>query len=134
MRTRIKEKTLPVLMHELDDVFSDHIRQRDSNNGIVSCFICGARMPWRQSQCMHFIDRYQMATRYDELNCWAGCEECNCFDPDHKDKYRAEMLNKLGKGVVHHLEIKAKSLQKFMRFELEELIEKYKLKVKEKKK
>lgn len=134
MRTRIKEKTLPVLIGELDDVFSDFIRLRDSNNGIVSCFICGARMPWRNSQNMHYIDRAQMPTRYDEMNCHAGCEECNCFDPNHHDNYRSALILKHGLPGVQTLKLKSQSLQKFMRFELVELIESYKLKVKELKK
>jgi len=129
----VKEKTLPVLIKEADDIFSTFIRLRDSDEkGIVRCFICSAPLPWRQSQNMHFIDRDQMPTRYSEINCHAGCGLCNCFDMDHKNKYEVKMVVLYGASQVEALYLKAKrSLQKFMRFELEELIEFYSLKVKE---
>lgn len=129
MKTETKEKSLQVLEKELDLVFSEFIRLRDSENGRVKCFICGASMPWRQSQNMHYIGRDQMPTRYDEENCHAGCEICNCRDSEHKYKYRDAMLWFFGAEVVDAIRTRSKSLAKFMRIDLIGMIEHYKSEV-----
>ena len=60
------DKSLAVLTKELDDVFSKYIRNKYSHDGYCYCFICSKRMRISEAQCGHFIDRDQMATRYDE--------------------------------------------------------------------
>lgn len=80
---------------------------------------------------MHFIDRDQMMTRYDEMNCHAGCVECNRMDDSHKLKYLRVMKAKYGDGAVLAMNRKAQGLAKFTRPELQELIVTYKEKVKE---
>jgi len=124
--TTPKQKSLPVLIHELDAVFSRFIRLRDTKDGVIRCFICGAKLSFQEAQVMHYIDRDQMPTRYDERNCHSGCEECNCFDPNHKIRYSARMLFVYGQEEINRLFRKSRGLQKFFRFELEDLIEYYK--------
>lgn len=126
MRPSIRPRSLPTLIHELDEVFSKWIRRRDSVDGRVICFTCGKKMTFSESQCGHFIDRDQTPTRYDEMNCHAVCEFCNCMDDNHYERYAAAMVNKYGIMAVRDLKQKARGLQKFMRHELEELIEYYK--------
>jgi len=55
--TTPKQKSLPVLIHELDAVFSRFIRTRDTKDGVIRCFICGAKLTFQEAQVMHFIDR-----------------------------------------------------------------------------
>ena len=129
MRTRTLEPSLSTLIKQADTVFSEFIRLRDSRGGMVKCFICGYAMPWRQSQNMHFIDRDQMPTRYDEMNCHAGCEECNCFDTQHQERYEAKLLEILTPEGLEHLKQKSRGLQKFMKYEVLEIIETYKAKI-----
>lgn len=66
-----------------------------------------------------------MATRYDEMNCNGGCEACNCFDLNHQDKYYDALVKKFGYHELANLHLKSQELQKFMRHELEEIIETY---------
>lgn len=126
---KTKEKSLQVLENELDDIFSEFIRLRDQKSGFVYCFICGAKVPWRQSQNGHFIPRAHMPTRYSEINCNAICEGCNCFDKDHEKQYRYAMIAKYGIDEVERLESQKHGLQKFMRFEIQEMIDHYKIEV-----
>lgn len=119
-------RSLPSLMHDLDGHFSRFIRQRDTVNGKVICFTCGKKMSFQEAQCGHFIDRDQMPTRYDEQNCHAVCEFCNCMDDTHYERYSMAMIQKYGIMAVRDLKQKSRSLQKFMRHEIEELIEYYK--------
>lgn len=134
MRTREKEKSLSVLIGEADKVFSEYIRLRDTHNGIIRCFICGINLRFKEAQNMHFIDRDQMPVRFDEINCHAGCDYCNCYDLMHKEKYESAMMNKYGEQTLDTLFCKSKGLQKFMRYEVEELITHYRSRVSELKK
>lgn len=127
---KVKEKSLSVLIHDLDAVFSRFIRTRDTHNGVIKCFVCGYTMSFQEAHCGHYIDRDQMPTRYDEMNCHAVCEECNCFDDNHKLRYHTMLTLLYGFGAPESLETKSKGLQKFMRFEIVELIEEYQLKTK----
>jgi len=101
--TTPKQKSLPVLIHELDAVFSRFIRLRDTKDGVIRCFICGAKLSFQEAQVMHFIDRDQMPTRYDEMNCHAGCEDCNCYDSSHHGRYSEKMRSTYGVDAVMDL-------------------------------
>lgn len=133
MITKPKEKSLAVLISELDSVFSEFIRVRDAKpfSGLVHCFICGVAIPWRASQAMHFIDRDQMPTRFDEINVNGGCESCNMTDDLHLIKYENTMLLRYGSSVVNSMILKSRNLQKYVRPELIEMIGYYKGKVQE---
>lgn len=125
MKPQEKTSSLSSLIKELDGHFSRFIRKRDTVDGKVICFLTGEKMDFIDAQCGHFIDRDQMPTRYDERNCHAVSEETNCYDPDHKEKYRAKMLQVYGLEEIERLERKSKGLQKFFKFEIEDLIEYY---------
>ncbi len=122
-------KSLSMLEHDLDLIFSTFIAYRDFNNG-WKCFICGTRIPSKSyGQVCHFIPRAKMPTRYDELNCHFGCVDCNCFDADHYDRYELKMIEVYGVSEVAQLTFKSNGLQKFMRCDIEEMILEYKEKV-----
>lgn len=130
----MKDKSLSVLIKEADAVFSKYIRRRDANPQnpfYLNCFTCGEPERIEFAQAAHFVDRAHMATRYDEMNVHACCEHCNCFDPDHFDTYAHKMRDKYGLMETAKIMLRSKGLQKFMRHELEEIIETYKLKLKQ---
>lgn len=129
-----KPATLSTLIHDLDGIFSRFIRLRDTRNGKIKCFICGAVMTFHEAQCGHFIDRDQMSTRYDEMNCHSICENCNCFDDHHKERYEQKLRTIITPEGMDHLWQKSRGLQKFMRYEVEELIQHYTMRNKELKK
>lgn len=131
---KTKEVKLGTLIKEADEVFSKFIRYRDMKDGKVVCFICGDRIPFAEAQAMHLIDRDQMPTRYDEINVNGGCADCNCFDHKHRSRYWNKMIATHGIEVIDELSNKSRMLQKFMRFELQEIIDKYKILVAEMKK
>lgn len=132
----VKEQSLSVLIGKLDDLFSEFIRLRDAEpfTGIVKCFVCGAKGHWKQMQNLHLIRREKMPTRYDEVNCNAGCESCNCYDSDHALKYLHRFTEKYSEMTYLEIVLKSNRLEKFTRGELSFLVEKYQLEVKELKK
>lgn len=134
VKNKEKAKSLQILINELDAVFSKYIRYRDMRDGKVICFICGAKVPFAEAQAMHYVDRDQMATRYDEMNVNGGCENCNCYDGNHKARYFAKLFLIHGQDNVLSMINRSRLLQKFMRFELEYLIIEYTEKVKQQRK
>ena len=128
---RTDYKRIPDLKKELDAIFSEFIRLRDmAIDGKVYCFICNERMTWRQAECGHYIQRGELATRYDEDNCHAICEECNQYDPEHQKHY-ALALERKAPGLPEILETRSKSFLKLMRHEYQEMIDDYTVRVKQ---
>lgn len=123
IRTRSEKKSLSTLIKELDGLFSEWLRRGNQVGGFCYCFICGHRGRWQDMQAMHFVDRDQMALRFDINNVYVGCEACNCFDPDHHEKFEAAIFTKRGQDVLDFLEMKKRSLQKWMPYELQERID-----------
>ena len=124
--TPTKEKQLSTLIKEADTAFSIFIRKRDLPGGKGRCFICGTKLLHSQAHCGHYIKRDQMPVRYDELNAHAICETCNCFESEHEEQYALKMVLQYGHKAVFNLEDKARGLQKYMRYELQELIDYFK--------
>lgn len=114
----------------LDKVFSLYIRQRDAKNGIIKCISCGKLVPWKESDCGHYINRKHMATRYDHYNCNAQCRSCNRFDEGNIQGYRKGLIEKYGIEYVDMLEIKKFNTCKMSQVEVNLLTKYYKEKIK----
>lgn len=127
----VKEQSLSVLIKTCDEVFSKYVRKKNSVNGYCYCFICSKALKISEAQLGHYIDRDQMPTRFDEMNGHPVCEHCNCYDPKHKSMYEWMMNRVYGEDEVQKIRIKSRLLQKFMRHELIEIIEKYKAKLRD---
>ena len=123
----IKVKKKPDLVAKLDKVFSRYIRLRDCMpNGYFRCISCGQIKPYEQADCGHYINRRQMITRFDEMNCNAQCRHCNRFMEGNLQGYRDGLIAKYGERDVLLLEAKKKETRKYSDFELVELTKYYK--------
>lgn len=126
-----KEKSLSVLIAEADTLFSYIVRLEPADErGFITCFVTGVKVPWRESDAAHFVNRQHMNTRYDRMNVHATTVESNRFDDNHKDQYRKKMLEVYGLIRVDKLEARGRSLQKYSRSDLGDLIKAFKLQVK----
>lgn len=117
-KKRVKKPSLPKLMKKADKVFSEWIRNRDNHQ----CVVCGSTYIVQNG---HLIARGKKATRFDEKNCNAQCSSCNYkhnFEPQH---YTSWFIKKYGEQEYLNLVELSKTIKKFNRYELEELIEKY---------
>lgn len=129
MKTATKEKSLHVIETELDLIFSKFIAFRDYKNG-WNCFICGCKIPSKgNGETGHFIKRQYMPTRYSETNCNFICFDCNRDDKDHEKHYRFAMIRTYGIKEVERLESAKNGLQKFMKSEIQEMIDHYRMEV-----
>lgn len=132
IKTRPKKEALSTLIKEADTQISLYIRLMAADDrGTVKCVSCGGKMWWIDADCCHYIDRGHMATRYDLINLAPGCQDCNRFNPDHhKEEFRKHIIAIHGADRLAILEAGRHLTTKWMRHELEELIEKLKEEVK----
>lgn len=127
-----KSKSVASIVTRLDRVFSQYIRLRDSHDDeTFACISCGRRLSLSYAQCGHYYPRANMSTRFDPDNCHAECIHCNCFDQNHLEGYRKNLIAKIGEGRVAELDRRAKETKKWSHYELEEMIEFYKERIKQ---
>lgn len=121
MRTATKPEKLGSLIKKLDVQVSLFVRLNaaDNNTGWVKCISCDDKIWWADSDCAHFKDRDNMATRYYLPNLAPACQQCNRFDHYvHIELWE----RKLTREQKYDLEIKSHRMEKFTRPELEEMI------------
>ena len=113
-------------------VFSEFIRLRDSDeNGFGNCITCKKKVHYKESHAGHFISRRHKATKFDEKNVHLQCVACNTFNNGRQYEYSLELDRRYGNGTSEKLLQKSNELKKFVKWELENLVNEYKQKVKE---
>lgn len=129
MRTAQKPEKLGSLIKKLDTQVSLFVRLNAADQfGSVRCISCQEKIWWADSDCAHFKDRDNMATRYYIPNLAPACQGCNRYN----HYWHIEQWEKrLTPEMVIHLEFISHGLQKFTRFELEEMLSDFTSKVKE---
>lgn len=121
-----KKLTRSKLVKKLDTIFSQYIRQKNSIDGIATCFTCGKKDHWKKLQNGHFQSRRHYSTRWDEINCQVQCAGCNVFKYGEQYVFGNKLDQKFGTGTAKRLHIKAKQMIKLADFEIEDLIKRYK--------
>ena len=119
---------------KLDKVFSEYIRRRDADdNGFVKCCTCPTVRHWKQMDAGHYIKRDQLSTRWDERNVYAQCVDCNRFHDGRILEYDNFIYDKLGSDEYNSLISRPwnNSGFKYMQHEIDELVEIYKQKIKQ---
>lgn len=123
----MKKQSIKTLKRKLDDVFSQYIRLRDSDeHGLITCYCCGKKIPIKESQNMHFIPRQHMSLRFSEINCHAGCIRCNYFLNGNIELYTLHMKKEYGNDIVERLTISRNQTSKISEFEYKSMIDHYK--------
>jgi len=122
-----KKPTRKSLITKLDKVFSEYIRRRYAKNEIATCVTCGKKDHWKKLQAGHFMSRKHYATRWDEDNVEVQCSACNVF------RYGEQYLfaKYLGTEKADMLLAKSRETVKFPDWEIQEMIEIYKNKIKD---
>ena len=120
-----KQKTKTQLRKKLDEVFSKYIREKYSKDGYLHCYCCARRISTKEAQCMHYVGRANLATRWDEENARAGCVSCNVFRNGNYPAYTAHLLEDIGASKLKKLIAKGKSIRQWTSKQLEEEIKKY---------
>lgn len=123
------------LVKKLDSIFSQYIRLKDAEwrDGELQamCVTSGEWKPWKQQQNGHFYSRGRYPTRWDEMNCHVQSYRSNVLFKGDYINYTRYMIDRYGREAVDELERKSLSGTKIPTPVLREMIEEYKIKVKE---
>lgn len=112
---------LPKLLAKAQIVFNAYIRKRD--NGLP-CISCGRV---RELQAGHYVPQKNSSfLRLNEWNVNGECAGCNGFDEFHLIGYRKRLIDKIGLNAVKYLEANQRTIKKWSREELNEIINQYK--------
>jgi len=118
------KKLLPaaVLKRKAIDVFHAWIRRRDDGKPCISCG------NYKELQAGHYYPAGSHNNlRFHEHNVNGECEDCNVYDPGHLDKYKVNLIKRIGVEAFSELERLSYSKRAFRddRFYLMEVIERY---------
>jgi hypothetical protein len=126
-----KKKTRGKIVKELDSIFSRYIRMFYSDQkGICECYTCGAKDHYKNQQDGHFITRGNYKYRWDVDNNRVQCIKCNIFYNGNYKVYTLKMVDEYGREEIDR-RLNDHELANFKTYELEEMIETYKILVKE---
>lgn len=121
-------ETIQDLVKATQIVFNKYIRLRDKGNVCISCQkpINGVK------HASHYLSAGgHSAIRFHEDNVWVSCYKCNVMLSGNAVEYRKALINKIGIERVEWLENNGNSEKKWLKDELQELIQKYKKKIKQ---
>ena len=126
------------LIKKAEKVFNEFIRLRDSDeNGNFKCISCGYSRDRYSLHAGHYFSKQNSSLRFDERNVNGECENCNCHDSKHLEKYLPNLIRKIGTAqfcILEELAQSGKQNFKWDRFELINIIETYSQKAKQLKK
>ena len=118
------------IVKDLDAVFSRYIRLRAANlDGFVECYTCGRSYHWKKIQCGHFMSRARYATRWNEDNCRPQCYGCNVMQQGRQYDFGLN-LDREREGLAEEMHQLSLTTVKLATWELEEMLQEYREKVK----
>jgi len=128
---KYKDKTVPKLLQLAQKVFNAYIRKRDNLGNYFVCISCQKPKALGQMHAGHFFSAgHNPSVRFDEDNVHGQCIHCNTYQHGNLAKYKDNLIRKIGKERFEALEVKVgfekRVGKKWDRFELIEVIEKYK--------
>jgi hypothetical protein len=123
---------LKTLKNRAWKLMSEWVRRRDADEGgTTSCVTCRAPIFWKEAQAGHFVGGRTNAVLFHPDLVHVQCVACNVFRGGNYAAYTLFMLDLYGREKVEEfLSLKHKTV-KLTRTDLEEIIEKYKTKLKE---
>lgn len=120
--------SLTLLFKSAQATFNLFIRLRDKKHGCISC---------NKGVVEHAGHYYPLGSfsgvRFDEINVNGQDVPCNCGDYGNLEMYRQGLINKWGLKAVEELDERAKvtKVYRWQRSELIDIINKYKIKIRE---
>lgn len=112
------------LKQKAQKVFNKWIRERDKDDGCISCDSKTAS----GYDAGHFWPMGSKgALRYNEDNTHKQCRNCNKWKSGNLLEYRVRLIKKIGVERVNWLEEHRNDIKKWNREELEEIVRKYTL-------
>lgn len=126
-----KEMKLKIMTHKdwfklLQIAVNTYVRLRDKNLPCVSC----GRTNVEEFHAGHYIASTNSFLRFNELNIHKQCSYCNTHLRGNLIPYRIELIKRIGLSEVEKLESEVKKEYKITVSEIQDLIKKFKEKIK----
>ncbi|QIL41012.1 NinG protein [Pedobacter sp. HDW13] len=128
---KYQKKPVPALIKLATEYFNRYVRNRDAVNGRVKCISCSTLVPLLGVHAGHYRASTFAATRFDERNVNGQCARCNTHLHGNLIDYRINLIDKIGLEEVEDIEMISRMPSKWDRFDLIDIIIKYKAKCKE---
>ena len=129
-KKKIKHISLKSLRKKAWELVSLYTRQSYANeHGIVFCYTCEKPHHYVDMDCGHYIHRDCLDYTLDNLR--PQCNFCNRRKHGNLGVFAEKLIKEIGIERVEALRHQSNQVKKFTIFELEELIENYKQKLKE---
>jgi hypothetical protein len=109
-------------------VFNKWINLRDKG---LPCISCDKPINGRVNASHYFNANNHWNVRFNEFNVHSSCITCNQYLSGNLIEYRSRLINKIGIEQLTLLELEANKTRKFTIDELKQIINKYKLKIKQ---
>lgn len=132
-KSELKEslKSISKIISEIKPIFQKYIRLRDKD---LPCISCGNKNPADWCGSHYFPAGVYSGLIFDERNCHGACNSyCNMYLSGNLVNYRIGLIERYGEEYVLKLEQDSLNLKqyKYTREELQQIKEKYKLKIKQ---
>lgn len=125
-----RSKSIGTLLNECANLVQKYVRLKACDSNLyVTCVTCGKRGHYKEMDGGHFISRKYVATKLLEENIHPQCKYCNLHLRGNLIRYTLYMQEMYGKDFINELERMKNEGRKWMRYEVEELIEDYKNKI-----
>ena len=124
-KTKVRANDRSWHVKTLQTVFNKFIRLRDHGGLCISC----QTIPKKKNAGHYKSTGASPELRFSELNVNLQCEHCNSFKSGAVDKYRPNLVNKIGLANVEWLEGPHEP-KKYTIQELQDMIKDYRAKVK----
>lgn len=126
LRKELNENDKKYMMKKAQTIFNKYIRLRDKDEACITCGHKGKR----QMHAGHFKSvGGNNSLRFNEDNCHVQCSICNNHLSGNLDKYRENLIKKIGKERVDKLDEVTKVVYDIKK--LSDIIQTYKNKIKE---
>ena len=113
------------LTKQADQVFSLHIRNRGATFEYNHCFTCGAYLPVYELQAGHFIGRRYIKVRWNPVNVWPQCNDCNVTKGGNLKVYEKKLSEMFSPELIDDLWELARQGDDFTDSDIKDIIKEY---------
>ena len=132
MKRKSKRDSISSLKKKAWNLLSKAIRlEAADKNGICKCVTCDQKKPWKEIQAGHLVSGRTNGVLFDERGIFPQCYACNVCRQGMGAEYTLFIIENYGQGLVDELIQKRRETVRFTKTELKEMIEGYKLRIKE---
>ena len=112
------------LKSDLDRLFASFIRLRDEDKPCISCG------KYTNLEAGHYYPRANLPLRWDEMNVFGQCIDCNRFKSGNRAKFGRGIAVRCGEDVIEYLDERSHARVSFKSPDLLEKIDHYRNKLK----